>query len=297
MDLTNLKELLVTNYGVQDGYFVSHSSEVFNDKNLIQLLEEFVATNSPIFIPLKKITINKRAVSHSNFRDIHREISSNLNNISSFQNKFNIDVGVALHLSTFDAEEAEDLSSWLIEQGIDFVDFIFTYPNFNESEAHSFIASFGDFCHSSILRNPRIRLVNFPFCFVPVSQYKHLYKHIVSPLKGNIFYQRQRITEIRNKFYPYFKTCQNCRCKLPCYTYTDISRFPQYEMFLSPRSQHTVVFVGGSLLPEERINDPDIVYVSPVEQGDMFTAILEGFTEAIWGEIKVFTSLFWSRML
>lgn len=277
MEFARLRKLLTTNYGFKNGSVSSGNWEIFKDRNLIHLLEEFVATNSPLFLPLKKIIVNKYVVRESNFRDIQEEIADHLNNINIFQNRFYIEAGIRVYLSLFEVKGAEELCKWCIDKEIDFIDFIFTYPDFNRFDAHTFLANFKEFCFLPILKNPRIKLMNFPFCFLPGSCFRYRYKHIVSPLKGNIFLQRRQIMELKSKSYPYFKTCQDCRCKLPCYTYTDIMRFPEYESLLTPQRQSTAVFVGGSLLPHERKEDPDIVYLSPAEQGDMFMSILEGF--------------------
>jgi YcaO-like protein with predicted kinase domain len=280
-DIINMREKslirLLNKYGMINGCLVSYDCKIFSDKNIIQLLEELTAMNPTALIPLRRIIINKRISSLKCFDNIYQNFSSNIDNIIMFQNKFNIKVDIDIHLLSFDAKKAIVLCDFFIKNEIDSINFIFDFPTLSENLVHQLITNFECFCLNPILRTSKIRLQNFPFCFIPVSKYKYLYSHIVNQLKGGIFYQRNIIVKLKNKTFNYFKICQNCRCRIPCYAYTDIQQFPSYESFLQPRTQSTVVFAGGSLLREDYINDSDIVYVSPAEQGDMLMTILEGF--------------------
>lgn len=275
---------LLNKYGMVNGHITAENYEIFRNKDIIETFDEFIIHNLSDSRPLKSVAITQH-VSHGScledFDTIYQDLLRNIDNIIHFQNKFNIEISINIHVKAFDSEKAIAVSNFIVNNGIDYSNFIFDFPPLNKNFVFSLISNIEQLCVNPILKNTKIRLVNFPFCFIPAAKYKCLYRHIINTFKGNISLQEETIRELKKKKFTYFKPCQMCRCRVPCYTYTNIQQHPEYSLFLSPRTQNTVVFVGGSLQETERYIDDDIVYASPAEQGDMFMAILEGFENII----------------
>ncbi len=275
---------LLNKYSMANDQIVSDNCKIFCDNKIRKALEEFIASHPPDLIPLKYIRINKYIPLSSclkHFNTINQDFSNNFSSISIFQNKFNIEVEVGIRFKAFNLKKAMTLCDSLIKNDIDLIDFIFDFPPLNKDSAFSLISNIERFCISPVLKNTKIRLVNFPFCFIPDAQYKCLYRHTTSTLKGQVYPQKITIRELKKKEFTYFKPCKMCRCKIPCYDYTVIQQFPEYSPFLFPKTQSTLVFVGGSLREAEYCGDKDIVYTDPAEQGDMIMTILEGFKNII----------------
>jgi len=267
-------------YRVLDQQIFSEDFAIFSDNKLKTAFERFTASYPVESLPLRLIRINQRIPSarHSrHFEIITRDLLNNNAGIAFFRDKFNIKIAVDIRFREFDAGKAITLCETLIENNIDVINFIFDFPEITVDSAASFIPAIKLFCGSSILKDQRIRLVNLPFCFIPDAKYPLLYRNITGTLKGNIRVQRNTVRELKKKKFAFFEPCRICRCKIPCYNYTDIQRFSGYSRFLSPKTQSTVVFSGGSLRETDKQGDNDIVYALPIRQGDMFATILEGF--------------------
>jgi YcaO-like protein with predicted kinase domain len=261
----------------------SDNYEIFSQKNIIKKFNKFIGYRSELKV-LERITVNQyvsRDSCSEDFDAIYQNLSKNINNITLFQDRFNTEVCIDIHLKAFDAEKAIAVSNFIVNYNIDYLNFTFDFPPLDKNSASLIISNLEQFLLDPILRNSKIRLLNFPFCFIIPEGYTCLYRHVIDTLRGEIFHQRDTIHKLKKQRFSYFKPCRACRCKTPCYAYTDIQRFPAYSLFLSPRTQDTAVFIGGSLQENERYLDSDIIYVTPAQQGDMFMTILEGFKNII----------------
>lgn len=275
---------LLSKYKIADDRVTANDYEIFRDKDIIETLEKFIVHNSLDLNPLKNITIIQYVFCDSCLKDfdaIYQNLFKNINNIAQFQNKFDTEVCINIHIKAFDSEKAIAISNLIVNSTIDYINFVFDFPPITKTLASSLISNLEQFSENPILKNAKIRLMNFPFCFIPASKYKCLYRHEVNNLKGVVFLQRNIISELKKRKFIYLKPCRMCRCKIPCYAYTDVWRFPEYSHFLSSKTHDTVAFVGGSLPEVEYYFDENIVYTTPAEQGDMFMVILEGFKNII----------------
>jgi len=282
------RNLALRNYVHKYGKFKDHitteSYEIFRIKDIIGTFYGFIVHNPLDLISLESVTITQHVSRDScleDFNTIYQNFSRNINNINLFKNKFDIAVCIDIHVKAFDSKKAIAVSDLMVSNNIDYINFIFEFPALDKSVASRLISNLGQFCENPILKNAKIRLLNFPFCYIPVAKYKYLYRHIVDTLKGDIFLQQDSIRKLEKKKFAYYKPCKSCRSKVPCYAYTNIQQSVKYSAFVFPKTQNTLVFVGGSLQGSDYCVDDDIIYASPAEQGDIFMAILEGFKNII----------------
>ncbi len=274
----------VYKYGKFKKHITTEGYEIFRIKDIIETFYGFTVHNPSDLISLEGITIIQHVSRDScleDFSAIYQSFSRNINNISLFLDKFDIAVCIDIHVKAFDSKKAIAVCELMVNKNIDYINFIFEFPNLNTDAASRLISNLDQFCENPILRNENIRLLNFPFCFIPAAKYKILYRHLVDPLKSNIFLQQDRIGKLNRKKLACFKPCKSCRAKVPCYAHTNIRQFSEYNAFVSPKTQDTLVFAGGSLQKQDYCDNDDIVYAGPAEQGDMFMAILEGFKNII----------------
>ncbi len=267
-----------------DGHIITENYDIFKNKDIIKILDEFFIHDLSDLQSLKSITIIQRISRDScleDFNTIYQNLLKNTDNILHFRYKFNIEVCIDIHVKAFDLQKAIDISNFVINNDIGYINFTFDFPPLNKNLAFSLISNIKKFCVNPIIKNTKIRFVDFPFCFIPAAKYKCVYRRIVNTLKGEIFLQRETINKLKREKFAYFKPCKICRCKIPCYAYTNIRQFPEYKPFLSAKTQNTVVFVGGSMRETEYYADEDIIYTAPAEQSDMFMTILEGFENII----------------
>lgn len=277
----SLMELLTQDkYHMVDGLIAVENYDIFMDRTIRAAFDEFITCNQSGPRPLTAVTVIQQ-VSHNScsadFEDIYQNLLANIDNISYFQDKFNVKVNIDIHVEEFDSARALLISNFIVDSQIDYLNFIFDFSPPSKNLASSLISNIKEFCINPVLKNSKIRLINFPFCFIPAPAYKCLYRNIIDQFKGKIFFQQDTLRKLRSRKYAYFKLCRTCRCKLPCYAYTDIQKHPAYKHFLYPKIQDTVVFSGGSLRGNHYSSDNNIVYTSPAEQGDIFMTILEGF--------------------
>ncbi len=268
---------LFDKYEINEGRIVAYNYDIFNDNEIIKLFKEFALFNNPSLIPLREICINRTVTLIDSFSSISETIKANLENILLFKNKYNISVGLDIHLLSFDASEGLTLCSFLRDIQIDFINFIFDFPEISEEKTNSLIFHLQRFCSDPLVTNSKICFKNFPFCFIPPHRFRFLYQGLIKELKGNVFYQRHIIKELEKRNPKFFRKCGKCRCRIICYACSDVQEFPDYEFFLSPKTQSTVVFVSSSLKVKSLTGDEDILCMPPSEQGDMFMSILEGF--------------------
>jgi YcaO-like protein with predicted kinase domain len=267
---------LLSHYGHFKEPFTITSCAIFNDAELNKAYENLAASNTRL-MPVKEIIIQKDIFNQEDFAATYKEFAEHIKAICYFQNNFNLTVKVEFNLYNFDDELALKNSELLLKNNIAGITFIFKFPPLTPKQAENIKAQLKRFSLNPIISASKVSFKNFPFCFIAPNQFKQLYREIVKPFKGKVELQRRLLKQLQNKAYQFLKPCRNCRAQIACYEYTEIAHHLEYAPLLAPRKQSTLVFVGASLTSKDYLKDPDMLYTTPAEQGDMLAAILEGF--------------------
>ncbi|MEM7394218.1 MAG: TfuA-like protein, partial [Verrucomicrobiota bacterium] len=190
-----------------------------------------------------------------------------------FARSFNIEIQLHLYLESLEVEPA---ISVLEEAESDSLDELGIFHVFSKpSEALK--TALAELSAHPVVKNPKIRFGNFPFCFFPADRFKLTYRDVVEPVKGLIGSQRDLIKEVRGRKPAGHTSCVSCRSRNACCAFTEIEDHPEYGPFLEPRTESSLVFSGGSLAGTKAPADDSEVWVEPAEQGDMVAAVMDGF--------------------
>jgi len=270
----------VEEFGVTSSHVNVEDCAIFEHGNIIAAIESFIRDNPGCPLPLENITVVRYVSKNSCQQDLDNicgEISANLRGMERFSRQYNIDVRVNVFVQALDYDRAVELCRLAGTKSIDSLYFVFDFPEFDSDSIKELVIVLGRLCADGVLKNIKVNLGNFPFCFLPADKFKYLYRDAVGSLKGHIGKQRDLVKRLKGGAREYHQVCRGCRCRVPCYAYTDITSHEKYEPRLTPRCQKTVAFMGGSLVAADRPADDDVLYVTPAEQGDMVAAVLEGF--------------------
>jgi YcaO-like protein with predicted kinase domain len=278
-DVQALVERLKT-HGITQSHISTEDFEVFSHQGVADALAGFIEDNPHCEIPLKRITLI-RYVRADTCRDdltsIRRQLADCAERMEHFTTRLNVEVLLHIFLEALDAERALGVARCAATRAVDDITFVFRYPPPTRTSAAAIASALSRLCSDPILKNTKVKLSNFPFCFAPPDKYKALYRHPIGDLLKRVSSQRGTIASLRAQDFAFHEPCLTCRCRKACYAFTDIEDHPQYAPFLSPRAEDTVVFAGGSLHESDRSSDGRIVFTAPTRQGDMLTAVIEGF--------------------
>jgi len=275
---------LLEQFGVTSSHVNVEDCAIFTHGDIIAAIEKFIHDNPGSPLPLENITVVRYVSGNSCAQDLDntcRELSANLKGMEKFSRHYNIEVRVNVFVQALDHDGTVKLCRLAGTNAMDLLYIVFDFPEFNGDSLRELVSVLGRLCDDAAFRNVKVNLGNFPFCFFPPDKFKHLYRDAIGSLKGHIGRQRDLVKRLKGVEREYHGVCRDCRCRVPCYTYTDILNHPQYEPLLSPRRQKILAFTGGSLPPADRSTGEDIVYVAPAEQGDMIATVLEGFETAL----------------
>ncbi len=254
--------------------------DIFDHTPLTGLIDAFIEANPFDELPLAAVTAVRfvRADSCSqDFDAVLEGLRAHAAGMSRFAARYNIEVVLEMHIQHFDADRATAIAELAATDALDSVGFFFDYSGLDETRISALRDELARFSTGLPSRNPKVRVGNFPFCFFPPEAFKLVYRDAVEPLKGHIGAQRNLIHDLREKAFAWFAPCRSCRCRYPCYVYTDVAEHPGCTDCLVPRHETSLVFAGGSVSREDAPSDADLVWAGPAEQGDMVAAVLEGF--------------------
>lgn len=272
--ITAIKE-----YGIEHSAIVLDNFAIFSHKKLAQIIEKFTKDNPLEALPVEHITIVQYAGATTYTEDLKQTLSSlqkHSEQMAHFSSRWNIDITVNIYLQGLDLSSAISICELAQSRSLDSLGFFLDLDLITEESASTLKTALTEFLKSPYISTPKIRFGNFPFCLFPADKFKLLYRDAIDPLKGSIGSQRAWIEELGKQTFTYHQPCRSCRCRVPCYTLTRTAECEDMS-FAKPRFEKTLAFVGGSLPPEDRPDDEDIVWTSPAEQGDILTAVLEGF--------------------
>jgi YcaO-like protein with predicted kinase domain len=260
----------LSTYGIATNHPTVADCAIFTHQGIRQTIEMFLQRHPHRPLPLTNITIVMQVAAETEL-DTYREA------MLRFANDYNIGINLQIYLSEFNAEIASRISAFVEDGVIENLVFVFGFPSITPETATAWRSELAMFLDNPRSRLPGVSLAGFPFCFAPPDQFKSLFRYSLNDLRSLIGSQRYTIVKVTGQTHRYLPVCATCRCKAACYAFTDIEKHPGYAPVLTPQTEDTVAFVGGSLAKPERIRDTGIVYTTPAEQGDLLMAILAGF--------------------
>jgi len=266
--------------GVRHNRIHVEDFDVFNHAALAGLIEAFIEAGPFAELPLSAITIARHVRAGSctqGFEDVLEGLRRHAAGMTRFATRYNIEVALEMHVQHFDAARAGAIAELAATDALDSVGFFFDSADLADGAISALRGELARFCSLLPACNPKVRVGNFPFCFFPPEAFKLVYRDAVEPLKGHIGAQRNAIHDLRRKAFAWHAPCRSCRCRIPCYVYTDVAEHPECAAFAVPRHETSLVFAGGSVSREDAPPDADLVWAGPAEQGDMVAAVLEGF--------------------
>ena len=271
-------------HGIAHSHIDVEDFAVFRHEGIADTIEQFIRDNPFDALPLERITVIQyaaRDTCRQDLAEICRRLAAHQERMAHFARRFNIDIHVNLFVQSLDSAQAIAIAAFAGSDAVDSLGFFFDFARIDAESVSALQAGFEHFCDHAVVRNPKIKFGNFPFCFFPAAKFKYLYRDALDGLKGQIGAQRDLLRDLRSRERSYHGPCRECRCRTPCYAYTRILEFPECAPLVVPRRERTLAFAGGSLSPAERPADSDIVWTAPAEQDDMLAAILEGFDNVL----------------
>lgn len=253
---------------------------IFGHSALARLIDGFIEANPLDELPLSAITVVRYVGVDSCEQDFDATLEGlreHADAMPRFATCYNIEVMLEMHVRHFDAERALAICELAASDVLDSVGFFFDFAGIGDTKVSELRYELARFGSALPARNPKVRVGNFPFCFFPPEAFKLVYRDAVEPLKGHIGAQRNTIHDLAQKAFAWHEPCRSCRCRIPCYLYTDVADHSCCASSLVPRHESTLVFAGGSISRRDVPPDEDLVWAGPAEQGDMVAAVLEGF--------------------
>lgn len=271
---------VLNRHGIARSHIDVEDFAVFRHEGLAGAIEQFLRDSPLDALPLERITVNQY-VAPDTCRDdlalIRRQLGGHQARMAHYATRFNIDIHVRLFVRGLDAEQAAAIAGFAGTGAVDSIGFFLDFARCEPGSAPALRAALRELCAHAAVRNPKVSFGNFPFCFLPAEHFKCLYRDALGALKGQIGAQRSLLRELRAREQACHAPCRECRCRTPCYAYTQMGEFPEWAPQAVPRRERTLAFAGGSLAPAERPAGGDIVWAAPAAQGDLLAAVLEGF--------------------
>lgn len=268
-------------FGIEKSHIHVEDFAIFRHRGLAAAIESFLLANPQEPLPLERITVARyaRRGSHrADLADLDRDFAAAAEQIRHFASRCNVDVALQVFLDELDPDRAIALAERAATCRLDALGFYFQFPDLTPAEAAGLRADLARLCGHPALRDSRVTLGNFPFCFLPTARFPLAYREAIEPLKGHIGAQRDLVHDLTARACIGPSPCATCRCRAACHAYTDVVDHPAYAPLLAPRVETTVIFAGGSIAAADTAPDPDLVWTGPAEQGDMLAAVLEGFS-------------------
>ncbi|HZK28674.1 MAG TPA: YcaO-like family protein [Clostridia bacterium] len=268
-------------FGIETDQISIEGFELFRHTGLASAIEQFVAEAPGEELPLKSITIVQYARCHTYITDLEatrEDLRHASDGMTLFATQYNIEISLHIYIEQISSATALSIADFAAGDAIDQLGFFYLFSD--EQDLYSITRlrqELGSLCSHPSLKNPKIRIGNFPFCLLPQEALTLIYRDAVSELRGHIRKQRDLVREIRGQEVDVHAPCTSCRCKAACYAYTEIGEHPESAGFVVPRRSSTLVFAGGSITPKEAGSHADQVWCGPAEQGDIVAAILDGF--------------------
>jgi YcaO-like protein with predicted kinase domain len=266
---------------------------IFSHSTIRQAIEDFTRRNPGNPLPLENINVVRHVAAKSyldDLKQIHESLEETKEQIVLFSRDFSIKISLNIYVGGFDAGLAAGICEVMGDGPVGTTTFIFSFPDGGTGGITGLRSALADFLGNPLSDSPEVLLAGFPLCFAPAGKFKVLCRYSLGELKSLIRSQRETIKETTEQARNFLPACLQCRCRAFCYAFTAIESHPEYETAVMPAAGDTVAFVGGSLPRNEYIDDRQIVYTSPAEQGDMLAAILAGFRN-----ILIIDGLFYSK--
>lgn len=268
--------------GIESDQINIEDFALFSHIGLASAIEQFITDAPGEELPLKSITIVQYARHHTYLADLkttHDCLRDASARMTLFATQYNIEIALHIYVEQICSATVLAIADVATGDAIDQLGFFYLFSDVNDHNAITQLRQeLASLSRHPALKNPKIRIGNFPFCLFPEEALKLIYRDAVSDLRGRIRKQRDLVGAMRNEKIKYHARCASCRCRTACYVYTAIGEHPERAAdFAVPRTSSTLVFAGGSIAREEAGFCADQVWCGPAEQGDIVAAILDGF--------------------
>lgn len=240
--------------------------------------------HDPLFlrwVPLKTIVYNVHLQDASQYYCLIANVRECAHSIRRMNADFYVSFRAEIAFSYVDGGLLADLLQHLVDVGISSIDLRFDFPDPSVVSVGLLRRQLAELAQRPIARHEALCFSQLPFCFLPPSLFRPLYRALYDSVPEQAHFQAQRalIRDIRSANNQYHVSCQGCRRRAACYRLTRVEDHAEYQTYLVPAREATVAFVGASLSPEDRreFDTDDVVVTSPAQQGDGIMAVLEGF--------------------
>jgi TfuA protein len=270
----------LADFGVEESHIAVESCGLFSHAGVRALIEAFIADHPFEPLPLESVKI-VRFVSgetpRADLKSIRDALDTHREALTHFSRRFNIEVILHVYLENLEAEALGAIAAFAWSDAIDELGLFYQFDSSDIAQTRVLQEEWATFLQLPVLKSPKIRLGNFPFCFYPATEFRLAYRDAVSGLKGRIGGQRDVVKEVQKAKFDFASPCRSCRCRQACYHFTEIGEHPEMAEALQPRTESTLVFAGGSIRASDVEPDADRLWTRPVEQGDLLAAVLDGF--------------------
>lgn len=271
----------IRSFGIETDQISIEGFELFTHTGLACAVEQFIMDAPGEELPLKSITIVQHARYHTYIKDLKTTLEglrTYYDRMTLFATQYNIEISLHIYIQQICSTTALSISDFAGSDAIDQLGFFYLFSDEHDRNSITILRQeLSSLCSHPSLKNPKIRIGNFPFCLLPQEALKLIYRDAVSDLRGHIGAQRDLARKMRRQKIDCHARCASCRCRTACYVYTEIVEHPESAEFALPRHSRTLVFAGGSIFREEADFHADQVWCGPAEQGDIAAAILDGF--------------------
>lgn len=252
---------------------------------LPSVLRRLYRPNDPMLLgwsPLETVVLDVRCGSADDLRGVLASLREHTRAIAGLRDEYSVAFEARLGFSHADAGLLVDVVQALVERQFTVIELQLELPDPRAVDVEQIKQQLAAFCDAPIARHPALRITRLPFCFLPSRHFRPLYRGALAaiPSQAHLYRQQAFIREVAAAEHRWLEPCRGCRRRAACYALTKIGERPEYRPHLVPSEETAVAFVGGSLTAADLREhaSADLVFTAPAEQGDVFAAVLEGFT-------------------